>query len=164
MPAYKERAPGNYPSRFVKLDEDYKITDRETGEEVTRWRWVFQELADATTIGEMDTLTTPGFKSRSNGLKFFTGMLGRAPREGDNTDTLVGQTFDVTYGPNQNGRYTIVAVTKPVGSKSASAELAEQREGRQKAADQKAAQEGETATFRDTEVPVTDPATDELPF
>ena len=67
------------------------------------WRWVFQELADSTTVGEMDTLTTPGFRTRSNGLKFFTGMLGRPPTEQDDTDTLIGQDFDVTWGPNQGG-------------------------------------------------------------
>ena len=168
MPEYKERAPGTYRARFVKLDEHYMINDRDSGEEVERWRWLFQEVDDPTTMGQLDTLTSVGFKSRSNGLKFFTGMLGRAPREGDNTDTLIGQEFDVNYGPNQNGRYTIVGVTKPVSRKSASAELAEQRESRTFAANQHAAQEGDVVEFRGAKVEVTDPVTDagtdELPF
>ena len=112
MVAYKERAPGIYRARFVKLDTDYKITDRETSEELTRWRWVFQEIEDSTTVGELDTISSPGFKSRSNGLKLFTGMLGRAPRETDDTDAQVGQVFDVVFGPNQNGRNTVTGVVR----------------------------------------------------
>jgi hypothetical protein len=107
MVKYAERAPGVYPATFVALDTEYPITDRTTGEEKVMWRWVFQELADKTTVGEMDTLTTPGFRARSNGLKLFTGMLGRPPTPEDDTDTLIGQAFDVTWGPNQNGRNTI---------------------------------------------------------
>jgi len=112
MVAYKERAPGIYRSRFVKLDTDYKITDRETSEELTRWRWVFQEIEDSTTVGELDTISSPGFKSRSNGLKLFTGMLGRAPTEADDTDQHLGKVFDVVWGPNQNGRMTVVNVIR----------------------------------------------------
>ena len=165
MPEYKERAPGNYPAKFVQLDEAYPIVDKTTGEESIRWRWVFQEVADPTTVGEMDTISTPGFRARSNSLKLFTGMLGRAPREGDNTDTLIGQVFDVQYGPNQNGRNTVVGATRPVPR------AAQDTTGLKAATDRAeaihAAQEGpahETATFRDTEVPVTDPVPDELPF
>ena len=164
MPEYRERAPGTYRANFVKLDEHYKIMDRESGEEVERWRWLFQEVDDQTTVGELDTLTTPGFKSRSNGLKFFTGMLGRAPREGDNTDSLIGQTFDVSYGPNQNGRYTIVGVTRPVQKRTASSEA--QEVSTTFASAQHAAQEGDVVEFRGAKVEVTDPdaKTDELPF
>ncbi len=107
MPTYTERAPGNYPATFTKLDTDYHLTDKETGEEVIRWRWVWQEVGDSTTMGELDTITSPSFRARTNGLKLFTGMLGRAPREGDNTDDLLGKVYDVQYGPNQNGRYTV---------------------------------------------------------
>ena len=170
MPEYQERAPGVYRAVFTALDEAYPITMRETGEEVIRWRWVWQEKGDSTTMGELDTITTSGFRARSNALKLFSGMLGRAPRPGDNTDQLIGQEFDVVYGPNQNGRNTVTGATRPTPQapqnvtdlRSASAELADQREARNKAADEKAAQEGETATFRDTEVPVTDPGP--LPF
>lgn len=111
-----DRKPGTYRARFVKLDTEYRMTDRESGEEVIRWRWVFQETADSTTVGELDTITSTSFRARTNGLKFFTGMLGRTPTEDDDTDALIGQEFDVLWGPNQNGRLTIVAVTRPVGS------------------------------------------------
>ena len=112
MVAYKERAAAVYRSTFTKLDTAFKLTDRETQEEVTRWRWVFQDLADATTVGEMDTITSPGFRARSNGLKLFTGMLGRAPTEADDTDQHLGKVFDVVWGPNQNGRMTVVNVIR----------------------------------------------------
>lgn len=113
MPVFKERTPGIYRAKFVKLDEDFRLTDRDTKEEVIRWRWVFQETNDPTTVGELDTVTSPGFRARSNGLKFLTGMLGRQPQEGDDTATLIGQEFDVVYGPNQAGRYTITGVSLP---------------------------------------------------
>jgi hypothetical protein len=108
-----ERAPGIYRATFTALDLDYRITDKETGEEVRRWRWVFQETKDPTTVGEIDTISSPSLAKGTNGLKFFTGMLGRPPvPDVDDTDELVGQTFDVTYGPNQNGRLTIIGVTR----------------------------------------------------
>jgi len=159
MPTFTEieRTPGVYRARFVNLDTDYRITDKETGEEVVRWRWVYQEVSDPTTVGEMDTITSTSFKPRTNGRKFLTGMLGREPREGDSTDALIGQEFDVTYGPNQAGRLTIVGVNKPVPR-------AAQDVAGLKAVPTPAP--AETATFRGTEVPVTDPTAlpDELPF
>ena len=112
MAKYTERAAGIYPATFTKLDENFEITDRETKELVTRWRWVFQELADATTAGELDTITSPGFRPRSNGLKFLTGMLGGPPPANFDTDSLIGTVFDVTYGPNQNGTLTITNVLR----------------------------------------------------
>ncbi len=112
MVKFTEREAGIYRCKFVKLDPDYRITDRETGEEVSRWRWVFQETRDSTTVGEIDTLTSQSMGARTNALKFFTGMLGRLPTKADDTDDLVGQTFDVTYGPNQNGRLSIIGVTR----------------------------------------------------
>jgi hypothetical protein len=115
MVKYAERAPGVYRAKFVALDTAYKITTRE-GDEMTMWRWVFQETADPTTVGELDTLTSPHFKARSNGLKLFTGMLGRAPTEQDDTDSLIGQEFDVVFGPNQAGRNTVTGATKPSGA------------------------------------------------
>lgn len=105
-----DRKPGTYRATFVKLDTDFVLTDQKTGEDVTRWRWVFQDVTDPTTVGEMDTITSPHFKARSNGLKFLTGMLGRKPTEDDDTDTLIGKVFDVQWGPNQNGRMTIIGV------------------------------------------------------
>lgn len=110
-----DRKAGTYRARFVKLDTGFVLTDKDTGEDVIRWRWVFQETADSTTVGEIDTITSPSFKARTNGLKFFTGMLGRTPTESDDTDDLVGKEYDVQYGPNQNGRLTIIGVTKVAG-------------------------------------------------
>lgn len=164
MPEYKERAPGTYRATFVKLDTDYPIVDRQTGEETIRWRWVFQEVADPSSLGELDTISTPGFRARSNGLKLFTGMLGRAPREGDNTDSLIRGVFDVVYGPNQNGRNTVINAFKIVDAPARPA-TNNVRALAESAAAQKALQEGEeTATFRGAEVPVTDPKADDLPF
>lgn len=113
MVAYKERAPGVYRAVFRGIDTEFTFEDKATGDTVTRWKWTWQEKGDDTTVGELDTVTSPGFKSRSNGLKLFTGMLGRAPTEADDTDALIGQEFDVVYGPNQNGRYTVTGATRP---------------------------------------------------
>ena len=71
-----------------------------------------QAIDDPTTAGVIDTITSPSLKARTNGYKFFAGMLGRPPTENDDTDDLIGQVFDVVYGPNQNGRLTIVGVMK----------------------------------------------------
>ena len=68
MAKYTERDAAVYLATFVKLDESFEITDRDTKETVIRWRWVFQDINDPTTAGEIDTITTPGFRPRSNGL------------------------------------------------------------------------------------------------
>lgn len=112
MVKYGGREAGIYRARFVALDTGFVIQDRDSGEEVIRWRWVFQEEKDPTTVGEIDTITSAHMAARSNGLKFFTGMLGRPPTKSDDTDDLIGQIFDITYGPNQNGRLTITNVTR----------------------------------------------------
>ena len=138
-----EREVGTYRARFIGLEEDYRITPKATGVEESRWRWVFQNTNKYDAAPIIDTIASPGFKPRSNGLKFLTGMLGRAPKVGDKTEDLIGQEFDVDWGPNLNGRLTIVNVRKvtPV-------------------APQNVADLGETAVFRDTIVRVTDPPTD----
>jgi hypothetical protein len=105
------RAIGTYRCTFTKLETDYTFTNREN-EEKTVWRWVFQDVRDPTTVGEMDAIANPGFPPRSNNLKFMTGMLGRVPTEKDDTDDLIGRIYDVTWGPNQGGRTTITAVTR----------------------------------------------------
>ncbi len=164
MPEYTdvEREVGTYRSKFVALDEHFPITPRATGVTEERWRWVFQHLDPKDPDPVIDAIASPGFKQRSNNLKFLTGMLGRAPRIGDKTEDLLGQDFDVDYGPNLNGRNTIVNVRKV--TPTAPQNVTDLKTATQKAADQHAIQEGETATFRDTEVPVTDPAEDPLPF
>ena len=62
---------GGVPRKFVKLDANYKITDRESGEEVTMWRWVFQEVADPTTVGRdrhADIPALPGPQQRAEAV------------------------------------------------------------------------------------------------
>lgn len=112
MVKFGGREAGIYRATFTKLDTAFPVTDRETGEELLRWRWVFQETKDPTTVGELDTITSPNMGPRTNALKFFTGMLGRPPTKTDDTDDLLGQVFDVTWGPNQNGKLTIIGVTR----------------------------------------------------
>lgn len=112
MARFTEREAGTYRCRFVKLDEGYTITDRETKEEVVRWRWIFQEVGNDLTTGQIDTLTSPGFAKGSNGLRFLTGMLGRPPTKEDDTDNLIGQEFDVQYGPNRAGTLAIIGVLR----------------------------------------------------
>jgi hypothetical protein len=121
MASFNERTAGTYRCTFAKLDEDFEITDRTTGERAARWRWVFQETSDPTTVGEIDTLTSVGFRKGSNGLRFLMGMLGRPPQEGDSTDALIGQEFDVQYGPNRAGTLSIVGVVRPDETRSAAA-------------------------------------------
>lgn len=115
MARYEEREAGTYRCVFVKLDEDFRITDKQSGQEVLRWRWVFQEKGNDLTTGEIDTLTSPGFAKGSNGLRFLTGMLGRPPTKEDDTDNLIGQEFDVQYGPNRAGTLAITGVLKVAG-------------------------------------------------
>lgn len=167
-----ERKVDTYRSRFMGIDENYPITPRQTGVEEIRWRWIFQNTDPKDPDPVIDAIASPGFKQRSNNLKFLIGMLGRAPRVGDRTEDMIGQEFDVDYGPNLNGRNTIVNVRKvtPVAPQdtaglTASQDAQAHAAGAARAAAQNALQEGETATFRNTEVPVTDPTVpDELPF
>lgn len=112
MVKFTEREAGTYRARFVSLDTDFEITDKATKEIVKRWRWVFQAVDDDTTVGQIDTITSPGFNKGSNGLRFLTGMLGRPPTNEDDTDNLIGQVFDVQYGPNRAGNLAIVGVLK----------------------------------------------------
>lgn len=112
-----DRVAGIYRAKFDGIDTAFKVPDRDSGETVIRWRWMFTEVEprkDASINPAIDTITTPSLTARTNGRKFFTGMLGREPNATDDTDTLVGQVFDVTYGPNQNGRLTIVGVSRVI--------------------------------------------------
>jgi len=157
-----ERHPGTYRATFMQLDEEYPITPRTTNVTEIRWRWVFQNTDPKDPDPVIDAIASPGFKQRSNNLKFLTGMLGRAPRVGDKTEDLLGQDFDVVYGPNLNGRNTIVNVMRV--TPQAPQNVTDLKAATEKAQAIHAAQEGETATFRNVEVPVTDPEADPLPF
>ena len=112
--ATQERQPGTYRAIFKGVTP-ITITVRATGEEMDMWRWVWQEKGDETTVGEIDTLTSPHTRQRSNGLKLFTGILGRQPTEADDTDAHIGEEHDVVWGPNQGGRFTVTGVSR-VGS------------------------------------------------
>ena len=114
MVKFTEREAGVYRCRFEGIDLNYVITDRESGQDVTRWRWQFTETKpkDPGIGPDIDTITSPSLGARTNGLKFFTGMLGRPPTKQNDTDDLIGQVFDVTYAPNQAGRLTITNVTR----------------------------------------------------
>jgi len=164
MPEFNdiERNVGTYRARFMALEEEYPITPKATGVTELRWRWVFQASDPKDPDPVIDAIASPGFKQRSNNLKFLTGMLGRVPVKGDNTESLLGQEFDVDYGPNLNGRNTIVNVRKV--TPTAPQNVTDLKAATDRAEDHKRAQEGETAIFRETEVPVTDPVTEELPF
>jgi hypothetical protein len=110
---FTERTVGVYRAKFVGVTP-LTITDKVSKEEKEVWVWKWQELADPTTAGELDTITGNSFKSR-NAVKLFTGMLGRPPTESDDTDALIGQDFDVVYGPNQGGRLTVTGAVRPQG-------------------------------------------------
>ena len=112
MPVYKERAAGIYRSTY-KGCTDTTFTDQDTGEVQDRWRWTFQEIADPATTGEMSKITPRSMKSpNSNAYKMATGILGHKPNPGDDTETHVGQVYDVVYGPNQAGNLTITSVVR----------------------------------------------------
>lgn len=109
--ATQERQPGTYRGIFKGV-KPITITVRATGEEMDMWRWLWQEPGDDTTVGEIDCLTAPHTRQRSNGLRLFTGILGRSPTEADDTEDHIGEEHLITWGPNQNGRYTVVAVSR----------------------------------------------------
>lgn len=109
-----ERKPGVYRAAFVGLDTDYEIHSKDSDQDEIVWRWTFQDVNDSTTVGELDTITSPSFRARTNGLKFFTGMLGRPPTDADDTDDHIGEVFDVYWGPNNAGRNTIVNVMRVI--------------------------------------------------
>ena len=110
MPIYRERAAGIYRSKFLGTDER-DMTNPESGVEERRWIWKFQELADPTSAGQIDKITGTSMKSaNSNAYKIATGLLGRKPGPGDDTDSCIGRIYDVVYGPNQAGNLTITSV------------------------------------------------------
>ena len=112
MPIYKERAAGIYRATYLGC-EDKSFTDKETGEEVTKWLWRFQETADPLSTGELALFTNRSMRSpNSNAYKMATGILGHKPQPGDDTEAMVGQTYDVVYGPNQAGNLAITSVVK----------------------------------------------------
>lgn len=140
MPVYQERKAGIYPSKYLGCDER-TVTDNETGEEVVRWLWRFQELSDQTSAGEISKWTGTSMRSaNSNAYKIASGILGHKPEPGDDTEKHVGQTFNVVYDRNQAGNLTI---TNILPYATASAEAVNNAEGTAHAATEHAAQEDE---------------------
>ena len=123
---YNELEPGTYRAQFQGV-EDFSYEDAKTGQTETRWRWKF--LIEETGQAE-DTLTSQSFKPGTNAAKFLTGLLGRPPMKGDRVNDRIGQDVDIVYGPNRAGNLTITGVFAL-------------RTPAAKAADLKAAQEGE---------------------
>jgi hypothetical protein len=112
MPSYEERKPGIYRARYVGWSE-VEFDNEETGGKDKRWAWKFQEVADPTTAGEMTKYTGTSLKSaNSNARKIATGLMGGVFESGHDTETHVGELYDVVYGPNQAGNLTITSVVR----------------------------------------------------
>ncbi len=112
MPVYSERSAGIYRTTYRGC-ETKKLTDQETGEEQDRLLWRFQEINDTTTVGEIAKFTGTSLQSpNSNAYKIAAGIVGRKLQPGDDTETFVGQQYDVVYGPNQAGNLTITSDVK----------------------------------------------------
>ena len=113
MPSYEERKSGIYRTTYTgcKTVE----FDNEAGGKDVRWCWVFQEVADPTTAGQIDKFTGTSLKSaNSNANKIASGLMGRKLQDGDDTEVNIGGLYDVVYGPNQAGNLTITSVVKVV--------------------------------------------------
>lgn len=112
MPTYSERTAGIYRCRYIGWS-DLNYVDKETGEDQHRWVWRFQELADPTTVGQIDKITGTSLASpNSNAYKMAAGIVGHKLQPGDDTEKHVGELYDVVYGPNQAGNLTIVSVVR----------------------------------------------------
>ena len=112
MPIYTERSAGTYRATYLGCI-DKTLTDKDTNEEVIRWLWRFQEVADPATTGELSKFTGTSMQSaNSNAHRMAAGIIGRKPQPGDDTETHVGEVYDVMYGPNQVGNLTIIGVVK----------------------------------------------------
>lgn len=138
MPVFTERKAGTYRAAYTGSKEK-EVTNPQTGLAETRILWTFQEVGNSTTVGEMSKWTSTNISNKqANGYRMMRGILGRDPRDGDDTETYVGQVYDVQWGPNQAGNLTIIGVT-PVAD-GAPADTA-------KAAEQHALQEGDELPF-----------------
>lgn len=109
MPIYRERTAGIYRCTFGGTTD--KDMPTEGGEMEPRWIWRFQDVNDPTTTGMIDKITGTSLQSpNSNAHKMAAGVVGRKLQADDDTDTYIGRTYDVVYGPNQAGNLTITSV------------------------------------------------------
>lgn len=114
MPTYQARTAGIYRARYVGCSER-TLTDQDTGEEQQRYLWRFQEINDPLTTGEISKWTSTNMQNaNANAHKIAAGIMGRKLQPGDDTETMVGQLYDVVYGPNQAGNLTITSVVRVV--------------------------------------------------
>lgn len=112
MPTYVTRKAGIYRATYAGCTER-ELVNQDTGEMERRWLWRFQELTDPTTAGEISKWTGTSLKSpKSNAHIMAAGVMGRKLQPDDDTETMVGQTYDVVYGPNQAGNLTITSVVR----------------------------------------------------
>lgn len=120
MPTYNARTAGIYRNFAYLGCQERTLTDADTGEDQPRLLWRFQDPDDSTTVGELSKWTGTSLASaNSNAHKMAAGIMGRKLQPGDDTETMVGQRYDVVYGPNQAGNLTITSVVRvaaPVAS------------------------------------------------
>ena len=135
MPVYQDRKVGTYRAIYMGCTEKLMGDPEEL-----RFIWRFQEKNDKTTLGQLDKITSTNIKNtQANAYKMMFGILGRKPQDGDDTETHIGEEYDVTWGPNQVGNLTIVNVA-PATPEARPATLGE---ATRKAADEHAKQEGD---------------------
>jgi hypothetical protein len=109
---FDEPEPGIYPATFEGV-EPFSYEDKQTGETELRWRWAFVGLDGK----DFDTLTSRSFRPGTNGLKLFTGILGRPPVNGDAPAAHVGDLVQLVYGPNKGGKLTVTDVHRDKAQK-----------------------------------------------
>ena len=110
MPVYQSRLAGIYRARYVGCTEK-TVVDQETGEERLLFLWRFQEVSDPLTTGEISKFTSTNLQNtNANAHIMAAGIMGRKLQAGDDTETKVGQLYDVVYGPNRAGNLTITSV------------------------------------------------------
>ena len=112
MPVYQSRIAGIYRARYVGCVEK-NLVDQETGEEKTLFLWRFQDVNDPLTTGEISKFTSTNMQNtQANAHIMATGIMGRKLQAGDDTETRVGELYDVVYGPNRAGNLTITSVVR----------------------------------------------------
>lgn len=112
MPTYQARTAGIYRARYAGCSEK-TYTNEQTGEEEPRYLWRFQDVNDPLTTGEIAKFTSTNMtNSAANAHIMATGIMGRKLQPGDDTETMIGQLYDVVYGPNKAGNLTITSVVR----------------------------------------------------
>ena len=100
-----DREPGIYVAEFLGVSH-FQYVNKVSNETEDRWRWLFRDDQQK----PLDTLTSTHMRAGSNGLKLFTGILGRAPKEGEKPNDKVGTIVQAVWGPNRGDKLTITSV------------------------------------------------------